>query len=65
MEIAGIPTVNPCSECLCASCRKGFIHPTSAHDCMFNTLRCDSCKRNLREGKSETPVTECEHYSVE
>ena len=65
MEIAGIPTVNPCSECLCASCRKGFIGPTATNDCIFRTVNCDNCKRNLREGKSELPLTKCEYYSVE
>lgn len=65
MEIAGVETMNACSECLCVSCHKGFVHPTSTRDCALNSSNCEKCKQNLREGKPEVPIKTCKLYTVD
>lgn len=63
MEIAGIESINPCSTCICATCTRGFIHPSPRHDCPVGSTNCDKCKRNLSSGGSEEPLRNCAYWS--
>ena len=64
METAGIEEVNACSTCLCAGCHRGFVYPTSKHNCPTGGSDCKTCKTNLAQGLPEKPVKNCPYWSV-